>query len=177
MRGGWWSKSGQVLALIAIAFAVLMGFLALALDVAQFLYARQQLQTAAGAIEMSYCGGVARCTTMQSAVKTAMNENGYASMSFATQCATVSGTGLEVVLNNGPCALGAADPNQSDIFVTTTWPGQTPDCSSSCSACSTTDKAGCLVNVQGSYTFNFMLPFLPKSALNFSGSAEKVIQQ
>ncbi|MFP5277044.1 MAG: pilus assembly protein TadG-related protein [Acidobacteriota bacterium] len=114
-------EDGQVLALTAIAFAVLMGFMALALDVAQFLYAKRQLQTAAdaaalaGAIELSYCGGVSDCTAMQSAVKSAMNENGYSSLSFATQCAAVTGTGVKLVLNNGPCALGSADPNQGNV--------------------------------------------------------------
>ena len=116
----WRSESGQVLALTAILFAVLMGVMALALDVAQFLYAKRQLQTAAdaaalaGAIELSYCGGVADCTAMQNAVQSAMSENGYGSLSFGTQCATLSGKGVKVVLNNGPCALGAADPNQGN---------------------------------------------------------------
>ena len=73
--------------------------------------------------------------------------------------------------------LTMAGLNSSDISVTTSWPGQTPDCTSNCSACSPADKQGCLVNVQVNYRFDFMLPFLPQSALTFSGAAEKVIQE
>ena len=113
-------ESGQVLALTAISFGVLMGFLALALDMAQVLYAKRELQTAAdaaalaGAIELSYCGGTAGCAAMQTAVKQAARENGIAAPNLVLQCALGSSTGTTVQMNNGPCALGAADPNQGN---------------------------------------------------------------
>ncbi|MFP5277046.1 MAG: TadE/TadG family type IV pilus assembly protein [Acidobacteriota bacterium] len=105
---------------------------------------------------------------------------------WSSNCSTSSPPGF--AMNYG-CTAASSDVqnyvqslampgvNQSDIAVSTSWPGQTPNCLSNCSACAPSDKAGCMVNVQVSYTFNFMLPFLPKSALTFSGSAEKVIQE
>lgn len=63
----------------------------------------------------------------------------------------------------------------SSITVTTTWPGQTV--SGSATGCSTAQSAGCLVQVKVSMPFNFILPFLPKSAFTFSGTSEKIIQQ
>lgn len=114
-------ENGQVLPLTAVSLALLMGFLALALDVAQFLYAKRQLQTAAdaaalsGAIEINYCNGTAHCALMKSAVQSAIQENGFSSSTLVTQCGALNSSGLTVQLNNGPCALGASDPNQGDI--------------------------------------------------------------
>jgi Flp pilus assembly protein TadG len=114
------SESGQVLPLTAVSLGVLMAFLALALDVAQFLYTKRQLQVAAdaaalaGAIEIDYCDGAADCTLMKNAVQSAIQENGYSALTMVTQCGTLSNSGLTVQLNNGPCALGAADPNSGD---------------------------------------------------------------
>jgi len=111
---------GQVLPLTAITFAVLMAFLALALDVAQFLYTKRQLQTAAdaaalaGAIEIDYCNGTAGCTLMKNAVQSAVQENGFASSTLVTQCGSLSSSGLTVQMNNGPCALGSSDPNHGN---------------------------------------------------------------
>jgi len=65
----------------------------------------------------------------------------------------------------------------SNIAVTTNWPGTTPDCTSGCTACSATNSQGCMVSVQVSYTFDFSLGFLPKSALTLTGSSERVVQE
>ena len=61
----------------------------------------------------------------------------------------------------------------SDLTVNATWPGTTPGGS----ACSPANGQGCMVQVQVSYNFSFMLPFLPKSAaLNLTGTSKQVIQ-
>lgn len=77
------------------------------------------------------------------------------------------------------CVKNLATPgiDQSRVTVTTTWPGTTPNCTANCGVCSPTNSQGCLVKVQVGYSFSFMLPLLPKSALNFSGTSEKTIQQ
>lgn len=67
--------------------------------------------------------------------------------------------------------------NQSNMTVTAAWPGTTPDCSSGCTACSTTNKQGCMVKVRVAYQFGFMMPFLPKNAISFSGTSVKAIQE
>jgi Flp pilus assembly protein TadG len=67
--------------------------------------------------------------------------------------------------------------NVSSIAVNTTWPATTPDCTSGCTACSPAQNAGCLVNVQVTYTFDFSLGFLPKSALSLTGTSERVIEE
>jgi len=67
--------------------------------------------------------------------------------------------------------------NPDNLSVNTTWPGTTPSCSSSCSLCSKTNNKGCMVKVQVTYTFHFLMPFLPSNAIYFKGTSMKTIQQ
>jgi Flp pilus assembly protein TadG len=127
-------ESGQLLVLVVVCLGMLMAFMALAIDVGQLLYARRQLQTAAdeaalaGALEIQQCGTTSNCTAMQTAAKSAFTENGLGSPGFATQCAKPSVAGLALVLNNGPCELGTADPdnnNASYVEAVVSMPQQT----------------------------------------------------
>jgi Flp pilus assembly protein TadG len=110
-------EQGQVLVLTALAMTLLLCFLALAIDVGQLYYTQRQLQTAAdaaalsGALESSQCGATSNCLAMQQAAQAALVENGISGATLYTQCAATKGTGTELTLNNGPCALGSADPN------------------------------------------------------------------
>jgi Flp pilus assembly protein TadG len=63
----------------------------------------------------------------------------------------------------------------SKVTVTTTWPGT--NLKGSSTGCGTANSSGCLVKVKVSYSFSFILPFLPKSALGFTGTSEAVIQE
>jgi Flp pilus assembly protein TadG len=57
------------------------------------------------------------------------------------------------------------------------WPGTTPACTSSCSACSThANSPGCLVKVTVNYNFSFM-PLMKLSALPMQATSEKVIEE
>lgn len=66
--------------------------------------------------------------------------------------------------------------SKTAIVATATWPGTTPDCTTSCSTCTTSNSQGCFVKVTVTYPFKFHLPFLPKSTFTVSSTAEKVIQ-
>jgi Flp pilus assembly protein TadG len=113
-------ESGQILVLTALVLAALMGFVALGVDVGLLLWDQRELQTAAdaaaisGAIEYATCGATAACSAMQKAAQQAATENGYTvpTSSIGTQCPTTLPTGAVVmIVNNGPCSLGASDPN------------------------------------------------------------------
>jgi Flp pilus assembly protein TadG len=65
----------------------------------------------------------------------------------------------------------------SSVAVSTTWPATTPDCTSGCTACSPAQNAGCLVKVQVTYSFDFSMGFLPKSAMSLTGTSERVIEE
>ncbi len=111
-------ERGQVLILVAFSVATLLLVLSVAIDAGQLYYAQRRLQTVAdaaalaAALETSQCGLTSNCTDMQQAAKSAAAENGFSNPSFYAQCAAVvQGTGGSLTINNGPCALGAADPN------------------------------------------------------------------
>lgn len=110
-------EDGQVLVLAVVCMAVLLGFVALAIDVGQLLLTKRQLQTAAdaaaiaGALEIQQCGSISNCPAMQDAAISALGENGLPNPTLETQCAGNSKKGLTLTLNNGPCLLGYNDPN------------------------------------------------------------------
>ncbi|MFC5860848.1 Tad domain-containing protein [Acidicapsa dinghuensis] len=115
-------ENGQALIVVALSMVLLLAFAAIAVDVGRLLYIQRQLQTAAdaaavaGAIELQQCGTTANCSTMQTAAKSALAENNLSvsSSNLLTQCATGSTTQLTLTVNNGPCALGASDPNHGN---------------------------------------------------------------
>lgn len=67
--------------------------------------------------------------------------------------------------------------NSGNVTVSTSWPGTTPDCSSNCSACTTTNSKGCTVKVKVTYAFTFIVPFLKRGTVNLSANSQKVIQE
>lgn len=112
-------EQGQASILLAVCMVVVVGIAGLAVDVGHLRYAKRQLQTLAdsaalaAATELTYCSGTDDCDAMQTAAQQAVTENGVTVGAFLTQCSgSVSGLTLEV--NNGPCALGASDPNNGD---------------------------------------------------------------
>jgi hypothetical protein len=113
-------ESGGVLVLTALGFTALVSFLAIAVDVGSNFYTQRQLQTladsaaVAGALEIGSCGATHGCSVMQTAATTAFTEGGSPAPALFLGCATASGTGLLLTVNNGPCALGASDPNNGN---------------------------------------------------------------
>lgn len=90
--------------------------------------------------------------------------------SVGYQCAASAGD-----VQNYVRSLGIVNP--ANVNVNTTWPGTTPDCSSNCSACSSTNSPGCMVKVNVTYRFTFMVPFFKRTSVTFSANSVKVIQQ
>jgi Flp pilus assembly protein TadG len=112
----WREESGQILPITAMCLALLLGMLAIAIDVGQLLYVRRQMQTLAdslalaGANEIAQCSGTADCSIMQAATSAAATEDGYSSYTSSPNCGAVAATGLTISVNNPPCAI-ASDPN------------------------------------------------------------------
>jgi Flp pilus assembly protein TadG len=64
----------------------------------------------------------------------------------------------------------------SNLSVTSTWPGTTP----AGSACGTTNgmnSPGCVVQVTVTYSFDFVLPFLPANTLNLQSTSAVAISE
>ena len=97
---------------------------------------------------------------------------------WSSSCASASSWGCKASSSNVQSyvqGLATTGITSSNVTVTTTWPGKT--ISGSTTGCTTTNTPGCLVKVNVSYSFSFILPFLPKSALAFTGTSEGVIQE
>ncbi|QHN02696.1 hypothetical protein FTO74_04405 [Granulicella sp. WH15] len=114
-------ESGQVIVVAALCLVVMIAFVGLAVDVGHVRYAKRNLQNAAdaaalaAAMEVRVCGGTANCPAMQAAAQSALVENGYAGSLLLTNCSGLAGAALTLTLNNGPCALGASDPNTGKL--------------------------------------------------------------
>jgi Flp pilus assembly protein TadG len=64
------------------------------------------------------------------------------------------------------------------LTVTTTWPGtELAGSATTCSVANGNNSPGCLVMVQVNYSFSYLLPFLPTTALNLKSTSEVVILQ
>ncbi len=129
----WSQEDGQVLILAAVSLVALILFIGLVFDAGKMRLAKSRLQTAAdvaaiaAGLEIRQCG-TANCPAMQAAARSALQENGYADITVASNCANPGTvTGIALTINNPPCALGAADPNTGkntavEVVVSSTLP-------------------------------------------------------
>ncbi len=111
-------QRGSVTLIAALGMVVIMGFMALAVDVGQLRYQKRNLQRVAdaaalaGMLELNYCGGVLNCAAMQTAARSAAVENGMTPDTVVINCASAPTAGTVLMINDPPCAQGAADPDK-----------------------------------------------------------------
>jgi Flp pilus assembly protein TadG len=111
-------ECGQAVVIGVVSLMAVLPCVGLAIDVGQFRFEQQRMQSAvdaaalAGAIEVSNCAGTANCAALQTAAQQALVENGFTGSTLKKQCAAAA-TGLTLIVNNGPCSLGSTsgDPN------------------------------------------------------------------
>lgn len=123
----WKDENGQALVLAAVCMAMLMGGMALAMDVGYMHIRQAQLQTAADAaaiaagLEISNCSstGGTVCANMKTAAEKALTEDGITSSTIVptSSCTVSTSTGLAMIINVGPCVLGTSDPNNGDAYM------------------------------------------------------------
>ncbi|HUB18635.1 MAG TPA: Tad domain-containing protein [Acidobacteriaceae bacterium] len=125
---GIWSilknESGQALVLAAVCMPVLIGAMALAVDVGYIHYRQYQLQTAADSaalaagLELGNCANTV-CSNMQTAAAQALIEDGITTSTITptSSCTVSSSTGLAMIINVAPCVMGSADPNDGNTHV------------------------------------------------------------
>jgi Flp pilus assembly protein TadG len=117
-------ESGQALVLAAVCISVLMGAMALAIDVGFIHYKQSQLQTAADSaaiaagLEIGNCSD-AVCANMKTAATQALIEDGITSTTITptSSCTVSNSTGLAMIVNDAPCVLGANDPNNGNAHM------------------------------------------------------------
>jgi Flp pilus assembly protein TadG len=119
-------ESGTALVIGVLSLGVLMGGMALAIDVGNMQYRQRQLQTAADAaavaagLEISNCGNVV-CAHMKTAAAQALIEDGITTATITpttgSPCTVTSSWGLAMMINVGPCVLGTSDKNNGNTNV------------------------------------------------------------
>lgn len=117
----WRDESGQALVMTALCLPVLMGMMALALDVGNLHYAQRQLQTAADSaaiaagLELGSCANTV-CANMKTAAAQALVEDGMTASTLAptSNCAVSPSGSLAIIINVAPCVLGSSDPNHGN---------------------------------------------------------------
>jgi Flp pilus assembly protein TadG len=114
------SESGSAAVIAAVSLIAVLGIMGLAIDVGQLRLAKQRLQMAAdgaalaAALELTDCGSTPNCGALKTAAQSALTENNLIGSTLLSSCATSSTTALTLTVNNGPCALGAANPHNGN---------------------------------------------------------------
>ncbi len=111
----WWkSEAGQALVIVALGLVILLGLLGLGIDLGYLRYVKRQMQTAndaaaiAGALQISSCSGSSNCSSLRTAVQSALAENGISTDSITVQtgtCPPSTVTGLTLTINNPPTCM------------------------------------------------------------------------
>jgi Flp pilus assembly protein TadG len=110
------SDSGQTSVAATLGILLIIGFVALAVEVGHLYNVKRQVQLAAdaaaiaGALEIQTCAGNMNCDAMRTAAQASLVENGFSGSTVVSNCGSSPG-GLTLTVNNPPCALGARDPN------------------------------------------------------------------
>jgi Flp pilus assembly protein TadG len=114
------SENGSAAVMVAVSLIAVLGMMGFAIDVGQLRLAKQRLQMAAdasalaAALELTDCGSTPNCSSLKTAAQSALTENSFTGSTLLTSCATSSTTVLTLTVNNGPCALGAANPHNGN---------------------------------------------------------------
>jgi hypothetical protein len=95
------------------------------------------------------------------------------STTAASACAA---TAASVTAHLDSLAPAGVSTSPTYLTVKTTWPGVTPS-GASCSSTGVTNAPGCAVEGKVTYSFNFIVPFLPKNALFLSSTSAIAISQ
>jgi Flp pilus assembly protein TadG len=98
-----------------------------------------------------------------------------------TSCATATtsacmATAANVSIFTDGLAPAGVSTSPTYLTVTTQWPGTTPS-GASCSTNGVNNAPGCVVRVAVSYSFSYILPFLPKNAMALTSTSTMVIAQ
>lgn len=120
-------ESGQTLVLVALSLLLLLGAMALVVDVGFVRFQQRRLQTAADSaalaagLELGNCNNTI-CTNMTTAAATALKEDGITSTTITpatNQCTVSTSSSLAMIVNVAPCVLGSTtnDPNYGNMHM------------------------------------------------------------
>ena len=150
--------AGASLLETAIALSALLMLMFGVLDCSRALYADV------------YVGYAAQAAARYAMVRGSSWAGRSCSATVTASCVASSTDVSNYVATISPIGINSA------TAVTTTWPGTTPS-GAACLATNGNNSPGCVVVVQLTYNFRFVLPFLPSNALPLKSSAAVSIAQ
>ncbi len=160
LRAGFLAEeSGSSLIEFGVSITLLLLIIFGVMDCSRALYAYH------------FVSNAARDATRYAMVRGSSWNNASCTSAFSASCTAGSTDVTNYVKAMTPMGFSA-----NQLLVNTTWPGTTVK-GTDCSATNVNNTPGCVVNVQVSYTFNFVLPFLPKNSLLLSSTSKVVIAQ
>jgi Flp pilus assembly protein TadG len=168
MQRGYWGllrtrlthEEGGTLVEAAVAMTLLMMIIFGIMDCSRALYADHYVRYTA---EEAARYAMVRGSTWNNAVCTTP----------ATESCTASSDNIKAQVSN---EMPAGIDTGSNLSVVTNWTGKTPT-GAACNSTNGNNSPGCVVQVTVSYSFNFILPFLPMNALVLSSSSSLPISQ
>jgi Flp pilus assembly protein TadG len=97
-----------------------------------------------------------------------------------TSCTTVSTANCAATQGNVVRyvkSLAPAGTSTANLTVTPTWPGTDGSGAVCVNAVRTANSSGCVANVNVTYSYSFMLPFLPANLMKLTSSASMTIAE
>ena len=143
----------------AVSAVVLLTIIFGILDMSRALYADH------------FVSNAAREATRYAMVRGASWKNTTCTTSATFSCTATATDVTSYVKTITPLGFTA-----NNLAVTTTWPGTTPS-GADCSSSNVNNSPDCVVTVKVVYNFNFVLPFLPKGALQLASTSSMAISQ
>ena len=160
-RQGRGSQRGSTLVEFAFAMTILLSLMMGIIEFGRFLYTYH------------FLSDVARDGTRYASVRGHTFAGASCTSTRPYACDATQANVTTYVQSLTPPGITA-----TSLTVTTTWPGTNPD--GTTAGCTTnTNSPGCYVEVQVSYPYKFVFPFLPSSATTWtiSSTSEIVISQ
>ena len=160
-RGGVLGEEGSALVEFAFVLILVLTFMFGIMDFSRFLYTYHFLSE------------VAREGTRYAMVRGSSWGSTACASTITFSCNATAANVISYVQGLTPPGITA-----SSLTVLPTWPGTAP--TGAATACSTTkgsNSPGCLVQVQVSYPYKFLFPFLPQSTWTIASTSQVVILQ
>jgi len=119
-----------------------------------------------------YVGYAAAAATRYAMVRGSTWNNASCTSASTESCTATADNVRAMVKSIAPVGIGTGN----QLTVATTWTGENAD-GANCKVSGASNVPGCVVQVQVSYNFSYVLPFLPQNALQLTSTSAVVIAQ
>jgi len=157
-------ESGSSLVEAALSITLLLTFIFGVIDCGRALYAYH------------FASYAAREGTRYAMVRGSSWGSTTCANTTSLECNASAANVQSYIQSIAPLGIDSATP--TPLSVATSWPGTAPTgIADTCPTTTGYNSPGCVVSVKVSYSFNYVLPFLPKTTLLFTSTSKVAISQ